>query len=92
MAGAAPAAGPGVGEWTGTITYSYVNGVLLGAPQISAHSAAALVPRLEPAPSIVTVHHGHTYSATVTLKGFEVFASNGTVADTLTALGFTRWR
>ena len=36
-----------------------------------------------------TVHKGKRYKATVTLTGFEQFASNGMVADRITKLGFS---
>jgi kumamolisin len=72
--------------WSGAITYSYHNGVLSAAPEIVTRAAALITPRA--AAGTVTVHQGHRYSATVILMGLEQLASNPTVTDRLTQIGF----
>jgi kumamolisin len=80
--------------WSGTITCSYADGVLVAPPQVTpsagaAHGRAALAPRLLPAAAgTVTVHQGHRYSATVTLNALEQFFGNGTIEGIFNNLGF----
>jgi kumamolisin len=74
--------------WSGTVSYTYANGVLTGNPQFAPSSGVQFGPRIVSAPGTFTVHQGHRYSATVTLSGFEQLASNSTVEDKLTGLGF----
>jgi hypothetical protein len=74
--------------WSGTITYSYVNGVLVAAPQIGTHAVASIAARAQPAGQTVTVRQGHRYSATVTLSGFEQFADNATIQNRFEGYGF----
>jgi len=89
----APAAtptGPAIpvlpGGWSGTVSYSYVNGMLVGGPQFAPSGAAQIGPRA--AQGTFTVLQGHRYSASVTLSGFEQLASDSMIADKLTQLGF----
>lgn len=77
-------------SWTGTITLTYANGVLVGTSQAATQSRAALIaPRAQPAGTPVTVRQGHRYSATITLTGLEQFADDKTLADRFKSYGFT---
>jgi kumamolisin len=93
---AQPQAGPGAAVapgWSGTITYTYVNGVLVGAPLVTMRGAAAaalaagVVPAPAPAPSF-TVKQGHRYSCTIVLGGLEQLASNDLIAEKFEGYGF----
>jgi subtilase family serine protease len=86
---AAAAAGPAIpvpAGWSGTVSYSYANGALVGGPQFALSGAALVGP--DAAQGTFTVLQGHRYSATVTLTGFEQLASDSMIADKLTQLGF----
>lgn len=75
--------------WTGTISFTYANGVLVGASQLATQSRAALIaPRAQLAGTLVTVRQGHRYSATITLSGLEQLADDQTVAARFQGFGF----
>ena len=80
---------PVAAGFSGTITYTYANGILLGAPQVSAPRSAGLAPRAQPAAGTFTAHHGHRYSARVTLGFPQSLASNEMVASYVAQYGFT---
>jgi kumamolisin len=88
QAGPAPGAGPT--GWSGTIIYSYANGILVAPPQLATHSRATVIPRARPAATAtVMLRHRHRYSATVTLAWFEQGVSNDYIEDMFSHLGFT---
>jgi hypothetical protein len=78
--------GPDSRSWDGrgwqakTFVYDLAHDVQFAA---IAGFAASLAPA-----ATFTVHHGRRYRATITLNGFEQFASNNMVADQLTKYGF----
>jgi kumamolisin len=86
LAGTAVSVMPG--EWSGTVSYTYAKGILVGGPQFAPSGATQIVPRTLAAPGTFTVLQGHRYSASVTLSGLEQLASNSMIADKLTQLGF----
>jgi Subtilase family len=74
--------------WSGTVSYMYTNGILVGSQQFPASPLAAIEARAVTGQPSYTVQQGHRYSATVTLTGFEQLASNSLIEDRLTELGF----
>jgi subtilase family serine protease len=79
---------PAVSEgWSGTVSYTYAEGILIGSP-LYTPAGAPIGPQALAAPQTFTVYQGHHYSATVTLFGLEQLASNSIIADKLTQYGF----
>jgi len=73
--------------FSGTVSYTYANGILVGSQQFAASPLAAVEARAVTGQPY-TARQGHRYSATVTLTGFEQFASNSLIDDKLSELGF----
>lgn len=85
--------GPDARSWDGKSwqakTFVYV--LAAAAQVVTPPEAAAAALRQTPA-GMFTVRHGRTYRATVTLTGFEIFASNDQIAALLQGYGFTQVR
>ncbi len=83
--------GPDRRPWNGqswqakTFVYDFAHDMQFTA----LHAAAPFQPGAPAPAATFTVHHGRRYRATITLSGFEQFATNDMIAGKLTDVGFT---
>jgi hypothetical protein len=82
--------GPDSREWNGrnwqAKTFVYV---LARVAQLGLVQGRSTFQAAQPLAATFTVRHGRRYSATISLAGFDQFASNDLIADKLTLVGFT---